>query len=84
MHLNKERLQGPTKNIKALQHSPFEGLEKVGGNVYRFSLPPYMQIYSILNVENLKLYEPSMLDHQTKLVLPTIKDLELEAQEKLE
>jgi len=31
---------------------PFEVLEKVDENAYRFGLPPYMHIYSIVNVEN--------------------------------
>jgi hypothetical protein len=47
-------------------YGPFEVLEKVGDNSYRLSLPPYMCIYSVVNVENLKLYEPSMLDQETE------------------
>ena len=34
LHLNKERLQGPGKKIKALIYSPFEMLENVGDNAY--------------------------------------------------
>jgi hypothetical protein len=34
-------------------------------------------------VENMKLYESSMLDQETERVLPTIEDLEPEAQENL-
>jgi hypothetical protein len=71
LHLNKERLQGPGKKIKALWYGPFEVLEKVGDNSYRLSLPPYMCIYSVVNVENMKLYEPSMLDQETKEQGPT-------------
>jgi hypothetical protein len=59
---NTERLQGHSKKINALRYGLFEILEKVGDNAYRLSLPPYMHIYSIVNMENLKLYEPSMLD----------------------
>jgi hypothetical protein len=62
LQLNKERLQGPIKKIKALQYGPFEVLEKVGDNTYKLSLPPYMRIYSVVNVDNLKLYDPSMMD----------------------
>ena len=43
-----------------------------------------MHIYLVVNVENLKLYEPSMLDQETEVqVLPTIEDLAPEAQAKL-
>jgi hypothetical protein len=75
LQLNKERLQGPGKKIKALRYGPFEVLEKVGDNAYRLSLPPYMRIYSVVNVENLKLYELSMLDQEEEQVLPSIEGL---------
>jgi hypothetical protein len=50
-------------------------LEKVGDDAYKLSLPPYNCIYSVENVENLKLYEPSMLDPKEEKVLPTIEVL---------
>jgi hypothetical protein len=55
-------VQGPWKKIKALRYGPFEVLEKVGNNVYRLGLPPYMCIYLVVNVENTKLFKPSILD----------------------
>jgi hypothetical protein len=59
-------------------------LEKVGNNAYKLNLPPYMCIYLVVNVENIKLYEPSMLDHKTKeYFLPTIEELAPKSQEKL-
>jgi hypothetical protein len=43
-----------------------------------------MHIYLVVNVENMKLYEPSMLDQETEeQVLPTIEDLAPEAQAEL-
>ena len=42
-----------------------------------------MRIYSVVNVENLKLYEPSMLDQEEEHVLHSIKDLALDDLEKL-
>jgi hypothetical protein len=71
LQLNEEIVQDLGKNIKDLQYDPFEVLDKVGDNTYRHSPLPYMHIYSVVNVENLKLYEPTMLDK----VLPTIKEL---------
>ena len=82
--MNKEILQGPGKSIKALQCGTFVILEKVGDNTNRLILPPYMKIYSVVNVENLKLYEPSMLDQEEEQVLPSIDDLAPDAQAKLE
>jgi hypothetical protein len=83
LQLNKERLQGPSKNIKALRYGHFEVLEKVGDNTYKLNIPPYMHIYSIVNVENIKLYEPSMLDEEEEQVLPSIENLAPEAQVEL-
>jgi hypothetical protein len=83
LQLNKERLQGPGKKIKDLWYGPFVVLEKVGDNTYTLILPPYMHIYSIVDVENLKLYEPSMLDQEEEQVLHSTQDLALDAQEKL-
>ena len=62
LQLNKERLQRLGKKIKALRYGSFEILEKVGDNAYQLCLPQYMHIYLVVNVENLKLYEPSLLD----------------------
>jgi hypothetical protein len=67
--------------IKTLQYGHFDVLEKVGDNACKLSLPPYMCIYLVVNMENVKLYEPSMLDYRTyEQVLPTIQDLVWEAQ----
>ena len=83
LHLDKERLQGPGKKIKALRYVPFEILKKVGDNTYKLILPPYIHIYSVVNVDNLKLYEPSMLDQEEEHVLPFGEDLALDAQVEL-
>ena len=55
----------------------------VGDSAYRLNQPPYMCIYSVVNVENLELYEPSMLDQEEEEVLPSVKDLALDAQAEL-
>jgi hypothetical protein len=55
LQLNKERLHGPDEKIKSLRYVFFKVLEKVGDNSYKLGLAPYMHIYSVMNVENLKL-----------------------------
>ena len=74
-HLNKKSLQGLDKKIKALWYGLFKVFEKVGDNSYKLSLPPYMCIYLVVNVENLKLFEPFMLDQELEKVLPSIEGL---------
>jgi hypothetical protein len=84
LSLCKERLQGEIKQLKPLRYEPFYITEQVSKNTFRLKLPPYMQINSVVNVENLKLFEPSMLDEEEEhQVLPTIEDLEPHGNEEL-
>ena len=53
-------------------------MEQVSENAFRLNLLAYINIYSVLNVENLKLYDPSMLiEDKAGLdqILPSIDDL---------
>jgi hypothetical protein len=81
--LNKKRLQGLAKKIKDMWYGTFELLKKVGDNTYIIGLLPYMHMYSVVNVENLKFYDPSMLNREEEQVIPTIDDLASNAQEEL-
>ena len=49
-------------------------MDKVYNNAFRLELPPYIQIYSIVNVKNLKLYEPPMIVYQDVQVQVTYVD----------
>jgi hypothetical protein len=74
LYINKERLQGEGKKLKPIRYGPFKILEKIGTNAFRLDFPPYMQIYSIVNVENLNLYEPPMiLDQGESSQVPSIE-----------
>lgn len=61
LHINKERLQDPTKKLKPIRYGPFKIMEQVSENAFRLNFLKYMNIYLVMNVEYLKLYEPSML-----------------------
>ena len=75
LYLIKERMQGECKNPKPIRYGPFKILDKIGTNDFRLELPPYMQIYSVVNVEKLRLYEPPMIEDQGENVhIPTIED----------
>ncbi|XP_059070907.1 uncharacterized protein LOC131861613 [Cryptomeria japonica] len=78
LHISKERMQGEGKKLKSIRYGPFEILEKIGTNSFRLNLPPYMQIYLVVNVKNLKLYVPPMiLDEEVDVQVPSIDDLSL-------
>lgn len=76
LYINKERLQGEGKKLKPIIYGPFKILDKIGENAFHLGLPAYMQIYSVVNVENLRLYEPSLIeDPEEQGQLPSIEDL---------
>jgi hypothetical protein len=56
LHISKERLKGEGKKLKPILYGPFTILEKSGTNSFHVDLPLYIEIYSVVNVENLKLF----------------------------
>jgi hypothetical protein len=68
-------LNGEGKKLKPIRYGPFTILEKSGTNAFRLDIPPYMQIYSVVNVENLKLFEPPMIMHWDEEVsIPSVDE----------
>ena len=67
-------MQGEGKKLKPIQCGPFKIINKVGNNAFQLDLPSYMQMYSVVNVENLHLYEPPLIDDQgIDFQLPSIE-----------
>ena len=56
IHISKYSLQREGIKLKPIRYGPFTILDKVGNNAFRLEFPPYVQMYYIVNVENLKLY----------------------------
>ena len=84
LHINKERMKGEGKKLNPIRYGPFTILEKIGTNDFRLELPPYMQIYSVVNVDNLKLYEPPMImDKRENVSLPSVDVFAPEYMDKL-
>lgn len=73
LHINKERLQGEGKKIKPIRYGLFRILEKIGNDAFRLDLPSYMQIYDVVNVVNIRLYEPPLIEDQGENIqIPSI------------
>ena len=68
LYISKERLQAEGKKLKLIHYGPFKILEKIGNNAFKLDLLSYMKIYSIVNVENLRLYEPPLIEDQGESV----------------
>ena len=62
-------MQGEGKKLKPIHYGPFKIIENIGTNAFKLDLPPYMQIYYVVNVENLRLFEPLLIDDQGENVL---------------
>ena len=57
-------MQGEGKKLKPIHYGSFKIIKKVGNNAFQLDFPSYMQMYSVVNVENLCLYEPPLIDDQ--------------------
>ncbi|GKE72597.1 hypothetical protein Tco_1534638 [Tanacetum coccineum] len=82
LHIGKERLKGAGKKIKPIRHGPFRIHKKISKNACQLEPPSYMEMYSVVNVDKLKLFEPSMLDEEPVEYLPSLDEL-INEQEKV-
>lgn len=77
-------MKGEGKKLRPIKYGPFSILEKSGNNDYCIDLTTYMQMYSMVNVENLKLYEPAMImDLEESGQVPSVDDSAPEYLDKL-
>jgi hypothetical protein len=68
-------LKGKGKKLKPIPYGPFTILEKSGTNDFYLDIPTYMHIYSVVNVENLKLFEPPIImDQEEEVSIPSVDD----------
>ena len=75
LYISKERLQGEGKKLKPICYGPFKIMEKIGYNAFKLDFPSYIKIYYVVNVENLRLYEPHLIEYQGENVqIPSIED----------
>ena len=71
--------------MKPIRYGPSRVLEKICNNAFRLDLLPYMQIYVVVNVENLRLYEPPLVEGQRENIqIPSIEDFSPEFLDELQ
>lgn len=79
LHIRRYRLQGEGKSLKPIRYGAFIIMEKIGDNAFRLDFPSYMQIYVVVNVEKLRLYEPPLVEYQgDNIQIPSIEYFSLE------
>jgi hypothetical protein len=85
LHISKERLKGEGNKLNPIRYGPFTILEKRGTNAFCLDVMPYMEIYSVVNVENLKLFEPHMImDQDEEVSIPLVDEFALEYLDELQ
>ena len=67
-------MTGEGKKLRPIRYGPFRIIKKIGTNAFHLDLPSYMHMYSVVNVYNLKVYEPPMIVDEVEDVQVPIVD----------
>ena len=62
LHLQKEHLAGPHRKLFLLQYGPYTITKAVGDNSFKLSIPPFLGLHLVFNVDCLRPYFPPLLD----------------------
>ena len=62
-----------------IQYCSYTILERIGENAYRLDMPPEMGIHNVINVNHLKLFDPSLLEEPVTIthLVDNIPDFQL-------
>jgi len=70
LKLDKHGFKGQHHKMHPLRYGPYKILERIGDNAYRHKLPPQLGIHDVLNVNNLKPFEPPLLEEEVQVHHP--------------
>jgi len=62
LHLQKECLTGAYRKLRPLQYGPYTITKAMGGNAFELSIPPFLGLHRVFNVDRLRPYFPPLLD----------------------
>ena len=62
MHLQKERLTGPNQKLHPLRYGLYNITKALGDNAFELSIPLFLGLHPVFNVELLHPYFPPLLD----------------------
>ena len=82
LHLQKEHLVGPHRKLLLLLYGPYTISMVVGDNVFELSIPPFLGLHPVFNVEHLWTYFPPLLDTSDVAEQLTPTELNLDCMEK--
>ena len=53
-----------------IHYGTYTILDKIGENAYRLDLPPQLGIHDVINVNQMKLFEPPLLEERVTITYP--------------
>ena len=62
LHLQKECLAGPHRKLHSLRYGPYTITKAVGDNAFELSIPPFLGMHLVFNVDRLRTYFPPLLE----------------------
>ena len=62
LHLQKERLTGPHRKLLPLRYGSHTITKAMGDNSFELSIPPFLVLHPVFNVDLLRPYFPPLLD----------------------
>ena len=62
LHLQKERPTRPNRKLHPLHYGPYTITKEVGDNAFELSIPPFLGLHPVFNVDLLRPYFPPLLD----------------------
>ena len=62
MHFHKERLTRPHRKLLPLRYGPYTITKEVSENAFELSIPPFLGLHPVFNVELLRPYFPPLLN----------------------
>ena len=62
LHLQKECLVGPHRKLHPLRYGPYTITKAVGDNSFELSIPPFLVLHPVFNVDLLWPYFPPLMD----------------------
>ena len=62
LHLQKERLTRPHRKLHLLRYGFYTITKVVGNNAFELSIPPFLGLHLVFNVDRLHPYFPPLLD----------------------
>ena len=62
LHLQKERLTGAYRKLRPLRYGPYTINKAMGDNAFELSIPPFLGLHLVFNVDHLRPYFPPLLN----------------------